>query len=263
VNETQNHWRTELFSTDLWLEDQTNAMQAGEAGGYRVKCDGYEFGAYLKPKNKCAENHPRAANEKIVADIAAEVGLSIPPVLLYRRENAPAGEENLCCVSLVQFPEQYEWGLLWNYQRFDKVVQDLLFQALNRYSGEYALDFLIGQTDRHNERNVVYGADKKNPGRNQFMFLDHSNSLNMGDRWAGDKWRNVETPAVPEVFKKSMTQKQVLKTGDDLAGLADGKIEEIVSRIPDDYMKADHKAVVISGLKGRRALIKTQIEKAL
>ena len=50
------------------------------------------------------------ANEKIISDLGYELRLSVPPVLLYRRENRLLNEEGRCCVSLVMYPEHHGVG---------------------------------------------------------------------------------------------------------------------------------------------------------
>src|SRR5580698_7819989 len=105
LSETRTQWRQEVCSTHQWQPDAAGVLAPGEAGGYRVRCDGFPFGAYLKPTKVCDANTPRSANEKIVADLAADLDFDVPPVLLHRRNGCPAGEETHCCVSLILYPE--------------------------------------------------------------------------------------------------------------------------------------------------------------
>lgn len=87
-----------------------DSPREGEAGGLYVTCDAVPRRAYLKPRKR--EHGPfgcRAAREKIVADLARDLGVAVPPVLLFVRHDAPQGEETSCCVSLVLYGRQFPW----------------------------------------------------------------------------------------------------------------------------------------------------------
>ena len=196
LSELCRQWREGLFSDLEWTKDPANPLLPGEAGGYRVRAEGFSYGGYLKPVQKCGEHHRRAANEKIVADLAHDLGFNVPPVLLIQRTDALLGEETNCCVSLIIYPEQYEWGILWDLSIYPPFVGVIVKEALSRYSASYALDLWIGQTDRNNIRNVIIlGVAHTNPVRTEFLFLDHSNSLNMGNRWDGGGGNRIEMVA--------------------------------------------------------------------
>src|SRR5262249_12810016 len=150
---------------------------------------------YLKPTKACPDNHPRAANEKIVADLAVELNIAVPPTCLFRVPNCPAGVESRACISLTLGPEFWEWSHL---KELDTVANGLGHRlaraALSPYSGGIALDALIGNTDRNNERNAMFVADRVPGYALSFFYLDHANSLNMGDRWQNDGWRPTAVP---------------------------------------------------------------------
>src|SRR5260370_33392018 len=103
LSEIRRQWRREICSTHQWQQDTTGILAPGEAGGYRVRCDGFPFGAYLKP-TKIDPTTPRAGNEKIVADLPTDLEFDVPPVLLYRRNDCPPGDDLFCCVALILYP---------------------------------------------------------------------------------------------------------------------------------------------------------------
>jgi hypothetical protein len=135
--------------------------------------------------------------------------------------------------------------------------------ALSRYSKTFALDLLIGQTDRNNARNVVLGADTSAPPQTEFLFLDHAFALNHGDRWNNDGWRNIEMVQIPDVFRQSLRKQLVIEGANELSALPDGTIRDIVERIPEDYMGAAHRETVIAGLNGRKNLLRDFVERTL
>ncbi|HEV2490691.1 MAG TPA: hypothetical protein VGT03_12855 [Candidatus Acidoferrales bacterium] len=174
----------------------------------------------------------------------------------------PANEESKCCISLVLYPEQFEWGLLWDISRLEPVLQHLVRASLCRYSSTFALDLWVAQADRNNMRNVILGVDG-NPDHTEFIFLDHSFTLNNENRWRDERWKAIEMVSVPNVFRESFVKDQVLAGAAGIAGMSDDVIQEIVQRIPDDFMPERHKEIVIDGLVGRKSLIKDFIEKSL
>jgi hypothetical protein len=256
-------WRQGLFSDLPWERDPANTLAAGEAGGYQVKATGYPHCAYLKPVRVCDEHNPRGANEKIVADLAQDLGFNVPPVLLHRRLNALLGEEIRCCVSLIMYPEQYEWGMIWDLSIFPPPVQHLIRESLSHYSKTFALDLLIGQTDRNNARNVILGVGSGQPRHTELLFLDHSYTLNYGNRWANNAWSNLEMVPIPPLFRESLDKTLVLEGADDIAQFSEETIQQIVARIPSDYMSDAHKATVATALVGRKNLIRDFVDRNL
>lgn len=252
-------WRTQLFSTGAWTISTLAKLNAGEAGGYRVDNADAPFGAYLKPTKLCEDNYPRAANEKIVADLAYELGFNVPPVVLHRRESAVVGEESRCCLSLIMYPEMTSWQFLSEISTSSVPIQKFVRSSISRYSEALALDLLIGQTDRSNVNNVVWGTDPEDIADDMFLFLDHSFTLNYGDRWAGNGWTNIAAVPVPAVFQSALSKRRLIVGADQIAALPDGTIRDIVTRIPADYMSEDHRQIVCDGLIARKQLVRDYV----
>jgi hypothetical protein len=185
-------WRAQLFSTFAWQQDASRP-NPGEAGGFFVTCPDVPRRAYLKPTRICGDDHPRAANEKIVSDLAAELDLAVPPVLLFRRPACPAGEESRTCVSLVPFDEFWEWSEFYNLAPTPS-IQAVVRGLLARGCGVIALDAWVGNTDRDNGRNAGFGNSVAAPAESTFLFLDHANALNHGHRWQVPANRTVAAP---------------------------------------------------------------------
>lgn len=261
IRALQSTWRTDLFSTDSWTASSLEQMRAGEAGGYRVDAITVPFGAYLKPTKLCDEHNPRAANEKVVADIAGELGFSVPPVLLYKRNGVVAGEETRCCVSLVMYPRIDPWEFLFDISGLPVPVQHLVRASISGYSETLALDLLIGQTDRHGPGNVVLGSDPDDPSDTAFMFLDHSFTLNYGNRWAANGWTSISPVPLPATFSESISKRRLIEGAEKVVALPDDRLRLIVSRVPTDYMSDGHRQMVCDGLIGRKQLLRKYIER--
>ncbi len=110
--EIASSWRAIVTSPWPWhrAPHQAGAMLGpvveGEAGGFYVTSDAVPRRAYLKPlKKDPGPFRSRAAREKIVSDLAHDLGVAVPPVILYERPDG--GDERDCCVSLVVHATQF------------------------------------------------------------------------------------------------------------------------------------------------------------
>jgi hypothetical protein len=264
LNQVRREWRDTVKSGHQWVRDPAVAANPGEAGGFRVSCATAPLLGYLKPTRIGDANTPRAANEKIVSDFAFDLGLNVPPVVLFdRADAAAASEETRCCISLVMYPEHHPWGMIWEVGVYPEPVQQLIRAAMARYSSTVALDLWIGQTDRNNANNAVLGVDPANAAYTEFLFLDHAFALNINGRWAGGNWRTIEMVPLPPIFRNSLDKPAVLGAADQIAALTDQQVTDTVNRVPEDYMTAAHKAVLAEGLNGRKRLLRDFLDRNL
>ena len=248
-----SEWRRQVESQSQWISDPTRPAAPGEAGGIFVRTPGLSYLGYLKPTKIGGPNEPRAANEKIVADLAVDLDVPVPPVLLVRRDPCPSTEESRACVSLVMHAEVYEWQ---HVSALSGVAGALTKVALARCSGIVAFDTFVGNTDRNNGRNALFGIDPEEPADATFVFIDHAFSLNINDRWSGNRWTDVPLAAMPDHLRNAIDKRILRDSLDRIEALADDKIEAIVRRVPDDYMTPAHREVVETGLKARRSLVR-------
>ncbi len=87
-------WRKVVVTTEEWEphSDQARPVRGGtEAGGFLVRSLMTGLIGYLKPL-KPRGNNSRAAYEKIASDLAFEIRVNVPPVVLYRRPDAQPPE---------------------------------------------------------------------------------------------------------------------------------------------------------------------------
>jgi len=247
-------WRGEVTSPEHWGIDTSVAAQPGEAGGFRVRSDSGISG-YLKPTRLCDPENPRAANEKIVADLAWEVDVAVAPVILFRRDPCPEDQESRACISLVVWPET--WVLDQLPTTLAGPADALIRGAVARSCGIIALDTWVGNVDRSNPRNATIGIDNDNQAGAGFAYIDHSYSLNFGGQWDNEAKRsNVAVPAMPDVLRRAVDRAILEEAIGRVERVTDSIIEELVGRIPPDYMEASHRHHVVTGLKDRRPLIR-------
>ena len=219
----------------------------------------YPYLAYLKPTKLCPPNHPRAANEKIAFDLAYYLGLPVPPVLLYRRkvENKQGNqEETRTCISFVIYSKWWKWFDIWDsLPDFSESVRNKIKDDLTKCSGMIAFDVFLGQTDRNNSGNVIYGWDPNNTKYSGFGFIDFSYSMNYNDQWDNAKWTNLSKVSIPQFFDDYLDINLIHKIAEDIANLPDSVIKSIVSRIDEDYLQKPERIKLIGYLIGRKKLI--------
>jgi hypothetical protein len=260
LGELKKKWRNDLFSTDQWDKVRDQTFDPGESLGFRVKQDSVH--GYLKPTKLCDEKNPRAAHEKIAADLAADLGLPVPPVLLYRRPNAPMGEENRCCVSLLMYPDrQYPWGFIFrpdNTVRTDvqAIVGNDTAAWLAGYSGMHVFHLWVGQVDGNYGSNVILGVDPERTPTNELLFIDYATALNQENAWGATKDKQkLSMVPIPEVFRAALSKTLLKEAADKIAMLPSETVTRIVGRIPADYMTEAHKKIVQSVLIARQSAI--------
>ncbi len=254
-------WRRSVAESYKWRKTQNPKIKAGGSGGFEVEADGFPYRGYLKPTTICTDAHPKAANEKIAADLAYELDVPVPPAILYLRDDAPVNpagaptEERRACVSLIVYNEQYEWGTIMQLAGLEPLTREIIKSAMARCSGAIVLDLLLGQTDRNNARNVIFGIDRDEPSKASFVFLDFANSANMGNRWSGDGWKPVADPGFPAIMTEALDKGILQATVERLMQLPHETVHEIIGRIDKQFLTDTHKDVLTTAITGRRQLV--------
>lgn len=178
-------WRGAAKSEDTWKE--STGARAGEAGGetqgYYVTCG--PLNAFAKP-SKVDASVPRAAHEKIAADLAFDLKIAIPPALLWEWPKPPIGDQPLVVLSLIPFLPAHKWQVVKAVPELEaSLKQELRIAA----SGLVAFDTWVGNTDRPNDGNLLVSKDRQDaPGTTRAAYIDYSYSMS-------HVWRNKETPA--------------------------------------------------------------------
>ena len=109
-------WRRQVNPSWSWRRSRNQAgtlgrVPQGEGGGFYVHCSEFpKRRAYLKPLATCKPGNERAAREKIASDLAHDLGVNVPPAVLWTRTDLGADEEKHVCLSLVMSAHQAPWG---------------------------------------------------------------------------------------------------------------------------------------------------------
>lgn len=248
-------WREQLSSSLDW-EQAPDDLPTGEAAGFKVVANDIPFGAYLKPTKPNSDDLPRSANEKICADLANDVSLPVPPAVLYVRNKAPDNEESHVVLSLILADR------VWRYKDIEQVPNppwNLVEDALRRGSGTLGFDTWVGHQDRNNKGNLVFFQNPES-GDYQVAYIDYAYTLNRNRRWEKGDPAEVSFPDFLPKILDHIDADRVRDGIDSIEDLMDEDVRVIVERIPDEFMAADHRAVVVRALLDRKSEVRSTLE---
>lgn len=239
-------WRNAVISGDAWQVVQTCGSVGGEAQSLVVRCA--STGGYAKPghNNMAVTALPRAAHEKIVSDLAYELHLPIPPVILWDRGGAvPAGQERYTAISALAFTNAQMWG---SVVKLADVHARILPGTREVASAMTVLDTWVDNRDRVNEGNLLVTEDTSgNPPLLRMAYIDYAYSLTYG--WMQGEGYKAQT--VVGCYPSPPLGVDVAIVADILArieALPTSTVEKIVKRIPDEFLPADRRQLIIDGL---------------
>jgi hypothetical protein len=208
----------------------------------------------------------RAAREKVVADLAYDLGVSVPPVLLYDRGASMSGdEERHVCVSRVMFPGQMAWHQVKQLvvmAQTDRVTVAVMAALPAASAMALALDTWVGQPD-HNDHphNIVFGYVPSATPNGQFIFLDYAWSLGYHQGkapfgWDGDGWKATECTPFPPHMLRFLSKQILLKTIEKIEEMDNKNVSEIVGRIPAPFLPEPQARTILAGLLGRKNMVR-------
>jgi len=217
-------------------------IQPGGAGGFLVRSPQSALIGYLKPLNPNPQ-HPVAAYEKIASDLAYEVGVNVPPVVLHCRPNPPAPQPKEVAVSLV-WGRSSVWSELFNMGAADGGIPDslpalahLAKHVLAEGSGVLALDAWLHNQDRNNARNALLAYDC-GTGPGTMCYIDFGHTMDCSGSWTQGHHQVFARVNVPPFFATCVDRGRVRETAERIIGLSDAVVAQIVQRIPDGFLAA-------------------------
>jgi hypothetical protein len=120
-------------------------------------------------------------------------------------------------------------------------------------SGVMALDAWLRNTDRHNDGNAILTyAGEDDPG--QLFYVDFANSMDYDNHWSANKGNHqvFQHPPVAPLLAACALRSRVEDAAKRIAGLADSVVEEIVSRVPDDFLEKPAREQLLGWLLWRK-----------
>jgi hypothetical protein len=249
-------WRETVVDSRGWTAVKGERPTGGEAKGFWVERDNLR--GYLKPSRPDAiePNWRRAANEKISADLAFDLGLPVPPAVLVDGLVC-GGTVQAAVVSLVLHPVVTKWGTAMASENSKSLALAVQESTKKKWSGIFAFDAWIGNSDRHNSDNTLIGSDSaEDPNcQSELFFIDFANSMIQSGWDESATWGRIEMPAYDLNLMGGIDREGALEMAERIQSLSDRIIDQVVGRIPEMYLTAKQREIVSAALIVRRDLL--------
>ncbi|WNG54452.1 hypothetical protein F0U59_06385 [Archangium gephyra] len=250
VEQLARQWRGEVLTSSTWTQ-VGDVIEHFESEPFFVRSSEGAAGL-AKPGTVEPPVHqlPRAAHEKIASDLAFDLGLPVPPVLLWSRSGAGPKQQRYASISTLAFPRANPWAMAAG------LSSRLLPRLAAVASAMAVFDSWVANTDRQNDGNLLVSEDDSvSPPVLRVAYLDFANSL--AYRWGkGERWWKLEegVACYPDGVPLDVQS----------MGLAIGEIErfppatlrEIVNRIPGSFLSEQHRTAIREGLSYRQSRIR-------
>lgn len=250
-------WRATVVSAMSWRPaGRQPLVDEGDLQGFAVVAQGFRGRGFLKPGVRVpgADRRHFAAREKIAADLAFELGLPVPPAVLWRRDGAP--EPNVV-ITLFVYPQDVKWFVVeFGGVRPLALSEEAVKEALRSVGGMLAFDTWLDQHEHapHRPGNIVWGFDPAS-GESGITFLDYASALGSDGSWSAGAGPVVE-PAWPVLLRRHVDARQIAAVLAAIERLSRDQIAEIVQRIPEDFLPAPEKNMLEDELVRRQPLVR-------
>jgi hypothetical protein len=234
VEALAQEWVQAPVSVDKW--ESLGKFGASESQPFRVK-----RGALVglaKPGHPHGDGHARAAHEKLVSDLAYELGLPVPPVVLW--DPGDTFPERRVCISAWAFPQCLTWD---EAARAGLITDTMKASASGVASAMVAFDTWISAQDRKADHVLVDASSKDQLG---LAFIDYSFALSY--TWKGE---NDGAGRAPAFLPVPLDDDAIRHTVARIAKFPDARVRELVTRIPDHYLLPAQRAVILLNLLSR------------
>jgi len=252
-------WRGELCTSAKWLPEGAPGGLGGICAGYLVK-NGTTLG-YAKPSaphdrklGQAYVNNPIAAHEKIAADLAHDLGLPVPPAVLWDRGQQKGKGSQHCVISAVPFWPAYTWAQVMRLPKAGARLLPLIARAASAIS---VFDTWLDNRDRVNAGNLVI---RESDGFGvQVAYIDFAQSMSFG-------WGNGPAPGVIRVegrFPGSapLDADAIRDTVCAIETMLEDQIRSIVGRVPGAFLAPQRGWCIVEGLLRRRECLRGEMNK--
>ncbi len=190
------------------------------------------------------------AHEKIAADLAHEVGVCVAPVVLWK---TPDGNARFA-ISARAFAQYEHWETA---QELGLVSADVLEALLPALAAGYVFHNWIGDTDHNgSDQNLVFSTTDAAASKPAIAFVDHSRS--MSQRWKRDGRLDVLQNSyyvAPEQLPLILQQAALNR----ILSLSSARIDEVVHRVPEDFLPSPIRDIICRCLKSRKSELKNLV----
>lgn len=248
VEEIARQWFQSAVADVKWTAG--GARFSSALKGFEAECENARGVAKPGSKNLDPSHHAAAAHEKICSDLAYMLGLPVPPVTLWHRENPPAGHSRYVAVSAYTFETPYTWQHIGANPAFATHFAAALGGSASAMA---PFDTWVGNLDRVNPENLVVNAR----GTREGAYIDFANSLSLV--WKRDGYQLiVPVSCYPAGVTPDLeTMAGIIRKIQQLPEL---RIREIIDRIPMAFLDAPSRDLIVEGLLYRRAHLRKHLE---
>lgn len=251
---TAARWREICIHDGEWEVQSGVGAKQGEAKGFIVQF-GSDIG-YAKPgrDQPPVSEHPRAAHEKIAADLAFELGLPVPPAVLWDRGAMPNGTERYCAISLLCFEPVYQWAEVSSLGQ-EKV--NAYLPELSRLASAIApFDTWLQNSDRNNPGNLICSSGKDNGSFElKAAYIDYAHTMLMHWKIGHPPTAIMPVGLYPPQCEANL--EAIYESVKKIEELPEAIIECVVKRIPLGFVASDEqRTLLLSRLLERRSQIR-------
>ncbi|WP_224244400.1 hypothetical protein [Hyalangium gracile] len=244
VEQLAQLWRAQVLTTSSWVQVGEPIPGAESEPFFVRSTDGFSGLAKPGTSQPPVHRHPRAAHEKIAADLAYELGLPVPPVILWR-----SGRPGMS-ISALAFPRALPWGAIP-----PSMGGQLLPRLAPVASAMAAFDSWLANTDRQNDGNLLLSEDDTvTPPVLRVAYLDFANSMTY--RWAQNQRWQLDDAVACYPDRIPVDETSLRATLQEIEQFPRTTIEEIVTRIPEDFLSVAHRTTILDGLLHRQSRVR-------
>jgi hypothetical protein len=230
-------WAGTVLTAEAWKDE--GFFGGSESNPFRVSLGA--LSGIAKPGKRKTDNICRAAHEKIASDLAFELRLPVPPVILWDRGGlTDATRERYCAISAWAFPQPLPWG-----QGAAILKIEHTNDASQVMSAIQAFETWISAGDRKADHVLTYLPASDLPL--QMAFIDYAYS--MSQTWTvADDPAGLVAPSLP--LQRDVDSVRTM--ADRILQLSEERVRTIVNRIPNEHLPNPKREVILANLLGRR-----------
>lgn len=234
-----SQWHTEVESVAIWTLGDMVAQSESRPRHVIRECG---LRGVAKPAIRDQGGTPRAAHEKICADLAQTLGVPVPPVILWTDPT----NNNKYSISAWAYKQAMTWNDIQH-----AVTDDFKERVKSQIAAGIVFHTFIGDTDRHGGNTLI--NVESSPNSPEICFIDHAFSLGYNQNFVNGNFTKAAHPYYPAPL---IGHEELAHIGEKVESLPKRTVEEIVRRIPEPFLSASLADIIIDRLSERQSAIR-------
>lgn len=238
-----SQWHTAIESVAIWTLGDMVAQSESQPRHVSRECG---LRGVAKPAIRAQNGTPRAAHEKICADLAQTVGVPVPPVILWTDPTSG----NKYSISAWAYKQAMTWNDLQH-----TVTNEFKENVKSQIAAGIVFHSFVGDTDRHGG-NTLINVDRPSSSP-EVCFIDHAFSLGHNQEFVNRNFTKVAHPYFPNQL---ISHEELVHAAEKVEALPKSRVEEIVRRIPEPFLSTPRADIIIDRLCERQSAIRRVLE---